>query len=103
MLHTLHNTTPAPRQREETTTLRAWVKPVHYRWSTPDGSVHSASSVVLARSRSGLKAALKQFWITNAHVSPARSADCQSAVSPAASRQAPPKPTANHQPPTINH
>ena len=43
---------------------------VKYQWSTPDGTVHHGHTVVLARTRSGLKSALRQFWTLHPHVSP---------------------------------
>jgi len=50
--------------------LHCHTLPVRYQWSTPDGTVHHASSVVVARTPGGLRAALKRFWITNTHVAP---------------------------------
>lgn len=47
-----------------------WTHPVRYQWSTPDGTIHHASSVMVANSRRAIKAALSQFWITNNHVTP---------------------------------
>ena len=50
--------------------IRLHTRPVHYRWSTPDGAVHHASTVLLSRTRAGLRSALKRFWTTNRHVDP---------------------------------
>jgi len=48
---------------------RLYTHPVHYRWSTPEG-VHHHSTVVLSRSKSGLRSALRRFWKTHTHISP---------------------------------
>jgi hypothetical protein len=50
--------------------IRLHTKPVRYRWSTPDGTVCHGSSVVLARTRAGLRQALRNFWHQHTHVSP---------------------------------
>jgi hypothetical protein len=60
----------APRSTLHETTLRLHTRPIHYRWSTPDGATHHASTVLLSRTRAGLRSALKRFWITNRHVDP---------------------------------
>lgn len=50
--------------------IRLHTHPVHYHWSTPDGAVHHASTVLLSRTRAGLRSAFKRFWIANRHVDP---------------------------------
>lgn len=45
-------------------------KSISYRWSLPDGTICHGSSVVLSRSRAGLHAALRRFWLTHTHISP---------------------------------
>ena len=50
--------------------IRLHTRPVKYRWSTPDGATHHASTVLLSRTRAGLRSAFKRFWITNRHVDP---------------------------------
>jgi hypothetical protein len=47
------------------------VKSVRYIWSTPDGSVHHGSTVVTAETKSGVRQALRSFWLTNNHLQPA--------------------------------
>jgi hypothetical protein len=51
-------------------TLRAFVAPVSYRWSLPDGTVCHGSSVVLSRSKAGLPKAMREFWRRHTHVAP---------------------------------
>ena len=62
------STTIPIQYREER--IRLHTRPVHYRWSTPDGAVHHASTVLLSRTRAGLRSALKRFFVTNRHVDP---------------------------------
>lgn len=48
--------------------LKVFTKAVKYRWSLPDGTVCHGSTVVLARRRSELPAAVARFWHDNTHV-----------------------------------
>ncbi len=43
--------------------------PVAYKWHT-GGSTHHATTVVLSKSKGGLRQALKRFWLQNSHVEP---------------------------------
>jgi hypothetical protein len=56
-----------PREGGSEQCIRLHTHPVHYRWSTPEG-VHHASTVVLSRTKGGLRNALRRFWQTNPHV-----------------------------------
>ena len=57
-----------PIAREET--IRLHTRPMRYRWSTPDGTIHHGSTVILSRTRAGLRQAFKRFWAVNRHVDP---------------------------------
>jgi len=63
------NTDAAPRQNHHTP-RRLFCRPVSYRWSTPDGAIHHASTVVTAGRRRDLDRAEQNFWTTNTHVIP---------------------------------
>ncbi|MDE2099088.1 MAG: hypothetical protein KGL39_17675 [Patescibacteria group bacterium] len=51
-------------------TIRLYTRPVRYQWSLPNGTVCHSSSVVLSRTKAGLRQAMRRFWTRNTHVSP---------------------------------
>ena len=50
------------------TAERLWTHPVNYRWSTPGGMICHGHSVVLSRTRAGLRGALRRFFKLHGHV-----------------------------------
>jgi hypothetical protein len=48
--------------------LKAWLRPVHYRWSTPAGMICHGHTVVLATTKRGLAQAERRFWSQHRHV-----------------------------------
>ena len=50
-------------------TIRLFTKPVRYHFIS-GGVIHHHSTVVLSRTKSGLRSAARRFWKTNRHISP---------------------------------
>jgi len=59
-----------PPIESESETIRPWTRPVSYRWSLPDGTICHGSSVIMSRSKAGLRSAYRRFWQQQTHVSP---------------------------------
>lgn len=50
--------------------FHCFAKPVSYQWILPDGTVCHSHTVVLSRTRAGLRNAVRRFWLQNTHVAP---------------------------------
>jgi hypothetical protein len=50
-----------------------FVEPVEYRWTMPSGAVRHGHTVVLARTRPGLRQAREKFFAQHPYVAPSES------------------------------